>query len=501
VCCLLVCCLLLRSACQRLASDPRTGCERRLAASARLDARTATADGEERMDVLIADVIGDVALVLVFSSLLGAAARWCGQPKVVGQIIAGIVLGPSLLGRLPGDLTARLFPSAALPALGVLAQVAIVIFMFVVGYELDRRALRRGRLAAALVAAAALVVPMALGSGLALTLRPGWAALGQPHLSRSLVLFMGVALSVTALPVLAAISRERGIAGSLAGVTATAAASILDVAAWLVLAAALIGTAHAPGRPWPVTLVLAGAFTAAMLLVVRPALRWRAGRSGAVLSNQLPVALALALGSAWVTASLGLHPVFGGFLAGVTMASADGTPDPEVLRPMEEVGGLLLPLFFVVTGLSLNIGALGGMAFAVLAILCALAAAGKLGPAYLAARVAGLKASDAATVAALINARGLTELIVLNVGLSAGIIDRRLFTVLVLMALIMTIATVPLLSLISARAGSTGTVRRARPGEQVGGRRHRFAAGGPPMRAGASPGQPHCHPARPCARH
>ena len=411
------------------------------------------------MDVLIADVIGDVALVLVFSSLLGALARRCGQPKVVGQIFAGIMLGPSLLGRLPGDLSARLFPRVALPALSVLAQIAIVIFMFVVGYELDRGSLRTGRRAAPLIAVCALVVPMVLGSGLALVFRPGFTALGQPHLSRPLVLFMGVALSITALPVMAAIARERGIAATVAGVTALTAAGIMDVVAWVVLAAALVGTAHAAGRPWPVTLLLVSGFTAVMLLAVRPALRWWIRRSGSVLSSQLPVALALALGCAWVTASLGLHPVFGGFLAGLTMPSADGTPDPGVLAPMEEVGGLLLPLFFVVTGLSLNIGALGAMAAAMLAIFCALAAAGKLVPAYLASRAGGLDSADAATVAALTNARGLTELIVLNVGLSAAIISQQLFTVLVLMALIMTVATVPLLSLISARAAR----RPARP--------------------------------------
>jgi Kef-type K+ transport system membrane component KefB len=288
------------------------------------------------MDVLIADVIGDVTIVLVISSLLGAIARRCGQPKVVGQIVAGIILGPSLLGRLPGNPTARLFPAAALPVLGVLAQIAIVIFMFVVGYELDRGSLRHARRAAPLIAVSALAVPMALGSGLTLFFRTGFTALGQPHISRSLVLFMGVALSVTALPVLAAIVRERGIAGTVAGVTATAAAGVMDVAAWLVLAAALVGTTHAAGRRWPVTLLLITGFTAAMLLLVRPALRWWIVRSRSVLSNQLPLALALALGSAWVTASLGLHPVFGGLLAGLTMPSAEGTPDAEVLRPMEE---------------------------------------------------------------------------------------------------------------------------------------------------------------------
>jgi Kef-type K+ transport system membrane component KefB len=182
-----------------------------------------------------------------------------------------------------------------------------------------------------------------------------------------------------------------------------------------------------------------------------------------VLSNPLPVALVLAMGSAWVTASLGLHPVFGGFLAGLTMPSVEGRPDPEILRPLENIGGILLPLFFVVTGLSLNVEALGGTAFGLLALVCVIASAGKLGPAYAASRLGGLGRRDAATVAALLNTRGLTELIVLNVGLSAGLIGEQLFSVLVLMALIMTIVTAPLLSLIGSpdtSAEQGGKLRR-----------------------------------------
>jgi Kef-type K+ transport system membrane component KefB len=412
------------------------------------------------VDTLIADVIGDIALVLVVSSLLGVAARRCGQPRVVGQILAGILLGPSLLGRLPGHLTSRLFPRAALSSLTVLSQVAIVIFMFAVGYELDRRSLRGRQRAVPLVAVSALLVPMGLGSGAALLFRSTFAALGEPHISRSFVLFLGVAMSVTALPVLAAIARERGIAASIAGGTATAAAGIMDVAAWLVLAVALAGTADKPGRPWFMTLLLVSCFAAIMLLAVRPALRWWIRRPGSVLSNQLPVALILALCSAWVTASLGLHPVFGGFLAGLTMPSADGSPDAGVLRPMEEIGQLLLPLFFVVTGLSVNVGALDGTAFGLLAVICAIASAGKLGPAYLASRIGGLGPQDSATVAVLVNTRGLTELIALNVGLSAGLIGQRLFSVLVLMALIMTVVTAPLLSLIRAPAAPPSATQR-----------------------------------------
>ncbi len=401
------------------------------------------------LDVAVADVIGDVAIVIVLSSLLGAAARRCGQPAAIGQILTGILLGPSLLGRLPGHLTNRLFPHHALPYLSVLSQVAVVIFMFVVGYEIDFRSLRgRGR-AVPLVASSALLVPMGLGAASVLLFRTEFAATGEHHTdSRSFVLFMAVATSVTALPVLAAIARERGLAGTTAGTVATSAAGIMDVTAWLVLAAALIGTRYSANRPWVVTLLLIACFAAIMLFAVRPAIRWRIGRPGSLLTNPVPIAFALTMGSAWVTASLGLHPVFGAFLAGLTMPGRNGAPDAEVIRPMEEVGNLLLPLFFVITGLSLNIGALHGDALALLALVFVIASVGKLGPAFAAARLGGLDPRQSATVAALVNTRGLTELIALNVGLNNGIIHQRLFTILVLMALITTIMTSPLLSLV-----------------------------------------------------
>jgi Kef-type K+ transport system membrane component KefB len=399
------------------------------------------------VDIVIADVMGDIALVFIASWLLGMAARRLGQPAVIGQIIAGVLLGPSALGRLPGHPTSRLFPHAALPYLSVIAQVAIVLFMFTVGYELDRRSLRAQRRTAGAVALAALLVPMGLGSGAAVAFNSSFAALGAKTGTRSFILFMGVVVAITALPVLAAILRERNMAETVVGVTATTAAGLMDVAAWLVLAVALVGTGSST-RPWRESLLLICAFSALMLLGIRPVLHWWFGRRRAVLTEKLPVALVLALTSAWVTASLGLHPIFGGFLAGLTMPRAAEGPDVEVVRPMEEISGVLLPLFFAVAGLSVNIGALNGRAFALLGLILVIGGLGKLVPAYFAARIGGLRPRESASVAALVNTRGLTELIALNVGLTAGLIGQRLYSVLVIMAVLLTIATAPLLELV-----------------------------------------------------
>ena len=393
-------------------------------------------------------VIGDIALVILFSSMLSVLARRCGQPTVIGQILTGVLLGPSLLGRLPGHLTTHLFPHSVLPSLTSLAQVAVVIFMFAVGYELDFGSIRGHGRAVLAVAAAALAVPMGLGIVCVLLYRSGFAGVGEPHDGHSFVLFMGVAVSITAMPVLASIVRERGLAGTTAGAIATAVAGTMDVLAWLVLAAALIGTHQAGHFSWPVTLLLVVCFVAAMLFVVRPAVTWWTGRSQSLLTNPVLLAFVLAMGSAWVTASLGLQPVFGGFLAGLTMRPKNGVPDADVVRSLDQAGSLLLPLFFIITGLSLNIGSVHGDALILLVLIFLIASVGKLGSAYAASRLAGLQPRQSATVAALVNTRGLTELIALNVGLQAGLINQRLFTVLVLMALLTTLMTGPLLSAI-----------------------------------------------------
>lgn len=403
------------------------------------------------MSHLTATVLGDVALVVLVSWLFGGLARRLGQPTVIGQILAGIALGPTLLGRLPGDPSGHLFPTEARPFLSVLSQIAVVLFMFVAGYEIDFRTFRAGRTAVS-VAVAGLLVPMALVLG-AVALGGGlFSAVDPAHADqRSFAMFMAVAVSITALPVLAAIVRERGAAGTPAGTVAIAAAGFMDVAAWLVLAAVLSDSGKATRWSWPVALALLAAFTVFVLGVVRPGLRWWLERPATLLSNPVPIALAFALGSAWVTESLGLHAVFGGFLAGLAMPRRDGAPNADVLRPMEQTSGMLLPLFFVTTGLSVDIATLGADGFGLLGLILLVAIAGKAAPAYGVARLRGLDTQQSALVAVMVNTRGLTELIVLDVGRSAGLIGQELYAVLVLMALVTTFMTGPLLQLIGRR--------------------------------------------------
>lgn len=396
---------------------------------------------------LTTTVLGDIALILFVSTLLGGLARRLGQPAVIGQILTGVMLGPTLLGRLPGNPTARLFPPEVLPYLSVLAQVAIVTFMFVVGYELNLRSMRASGRATLSVAAVALFVPMVLGAGAVQFLPSAFTSVGEHDVgSRSFVLFIAVTVSITAMPVLAAIIRSAGIAGTRAGVIALAAAGLMDIGAWTALAVAMPGKSH--GLPVWLTVLLTLVLVLGGVLVVRPLLRRWIDRPAGLATSQLPLAIFLATSCAWATSELGLHAIFGGFLAGLLMPRRAGAPDVDVLRAMEGATDLLLPLFFVVTGLSLNIGALDRSGVLLLCLILLISVVGKLVPGYLVSRLNGLERRDSATVAALLNTRGLTELIALNVGLSAGIIHGQLFTVLALMALITTAMTSPLLTLI-----------------------------------------------------
>jgi Kef-type K+ transport system membrane component KefB len=412
------------------------------------------------IDELVAHVVASAAVIIGLGFLLGAALRRLGQPEAIGQIFAGIALGPSILGRLPGHLEAALIPRPVVPYLTVVAQIALVLFLFAVGYELDLRVLRRQRRVVPLVALLAFAVPMLLGGGSALTLgslyQPTGAGAGH---RAAFVLFIAVALSITAVPVLASIIGERGAAGTLPGVVAMTSAGMIDAVGWLALVAVLFfgGAAGAGHLSPPITMALFAGYLLIMLYVVRPALlRWLR-RPGALVQRDAPIIAVVALTSAWGTAALGLHVIFGAFLAGLIMPrTVDGAPDADLVRPLQETGSLLLPLFFVVAGLSVDIGALRAQDLGLLGIVCAIAVIGKLGGGALGARLGGMTGRDATVVGVMLNTRGLTELIALNIGLQAGIISQRLYTVLVIMALLTTALTGPLLSLLHFPAASRG---------------------------------------------
>ncbi|MCF2528883.1 cation:proton antiporter domain-containing protein [Yinghuangia soli] len=418
-------------------------------------------------DELVTHVVAGTAVIVALSHLLRAAARRLRQPAVIGQILAGLALGPSLLGRLPGGYMDRLFPREVLPYLSVVAQIALVPFLFAVACELDLRVLRQRRKVVPAVAACAFVIPMALGGGAAFLVAPlytppGGAATGNT----GFVLFMAVAMAVTAVPVLASIIRERGAATSVPGVVSMTSAGIIDALGWIVLAAAVIA-AGSPGQEHlslPATVALFAAYMTAMVFLVRPALRRWLSRPEAVPGGDLPVVAALAMASAWATSALGLHVIFGAFVAGLVMPrGAGGEPDASLVRPLQDSGTILLPVFFMVSGLSVDIGALSGTDLALLGIFTVVATIGKIGGGYLGARLGGLPSRDATVVGVMLNTRGLTELIALNIGLQSGIIDQSLYTVLVIVALITTVATGPVLTLLRFPTPATSAVMPGLP--------------------------------------
>jgi len=398
---------------------------------------------------MTAQVLLCLAVVIAAAQLGGALFRRLGQPPVVGEVLAGIALGPSLLGAVAPGASAALLPAAAQPFLDLVAQLGLVVFMLLVGLEVDLRVLRqRSRLVAA-VAGGSLALPAALGAGLALLLlATGGAPDGVPP--AAFAVFVATALAVTAFPVLARILRDRGLAGTELGAVALATAAVTDVVAWTALAVAVSLVAAAAASAGSVVAGLVG-ITAAVLGVVRPLVALAARRG--VLDRVDPRALlglvlAAALLAAWATSQVGLHSAFGPFLLGLALPRHAATVASLQTRLSDVSTSLLLPPFFVVTGLGVDLGDLRGPELALLALVVVLAITGKVVGAAVPARLAGAPRRDAVALGVLLSTRGLTELVVLDVGRTAGLIDARLHGVLVATAVITTVATGPLLALV-----------------------------------------------------
>jgi Kef-type K+ transport system membrane component KefB len=392
--------------------------------------------------------LAQIAIILCVARLLGAALRRLGQPQVVGEMLAGIVLGPSLLGWVSPTAYALLFPIGSVRFVGAVSQLGLMLFMFLVGLELRLEDLRGNGHAAVLTSHASIIAPMVLGSALALVAYPLAAPPGVSFVP--FALFLGAAMSVTAFPVLARLLSERGLRQTRLGALTLAAAAIDDVSAWCILAA-VVGLARANSTGTSSLLVLGGAalFVLLMLTVVRPFLAWVAARrrDDGKLSHDTLAAIAIVmLASAWLTQRIGVHALFGAFVAGVVMPK-DAKLTAEVTSRFEDLlFVVLLPLFFAATGIRTSIAQLGDAAlWGLFGLVMLVAIVGKIGGSALAARVAGLSWSDAAMLGALMNTRGLMGLVILNVGMEIGVMTPALYAMMVLMAIGTTCMTAPLL--------------------------------------------------------
>ncbi len=386
--------------------------------------------------------LADLAIIILLARLLGMAAKRLGQPPVIGEIIAGILLGPTLFD---GKITATLFPMTLRQPLSALANLGVVMFMFAVGYLLDLRLIRGRERVAASVSVSSIILPLSLGVGLGV-----WLA-SRHHVHRVLpfALFVGTAMSVTAFPVLARILTDRGMHRTRIGGTALASAAIDDVLAWSLLAV-VAAIAGAGGQP--LRLLLAPVYAGVMFGLVRPLLRQLADvyqRRGRLTPNVLAVTLAGLLLSSYATDWMGVKYIFGAFLFGAVMpreGAAAAVLREEILNRLGQVTVLvLLPVFFVVSGLSVNLSSVGLSGLVELCLILLVAVVGKFAGAFAGARLAGVPGRSAGVLATLMNTRGLTGIVILSVGLQLHILDQSLYSLMIVMAIVTTVMAGPLL--------------------------------------------------------
>ena len=396
-----------------------------------------------------------VAVILTVSRALRRILLPLRQPAVVAEMVAGLLVGPSCLGWIMPRWSAALFPAASLDALNALSQIGLVIFMFVVGSRIGSHAVTLRRQAAVL-SAVSIVVPFSLGMGLAAVLHERLAPHGVGMLP--FTLFIGAAMSITAFPVLARILKDRDLLTADIGVIAIACAAFDDVAGWLILGGILsLAHVNAALAIMARTILFAG-YLATMFLVVRPLLAWIVGRRRPADGSRdgLAAVLLVVFLSAAATDALGVHALFGAFLAGLVMPRGPNLDETFVgaVEPLTTV--LLLPLFFAVTGLRTRVTLIDSPAlvFDTLIVL-AIAVIGKGGASALAARVIGIEWRDACALGVLLNTRGLIELVILTIGLEAGILSPVVFSMFVVMALVTTFMTSPILDVLLPRKAAT----------------------------------------------
>jgi Kef-type K+ transport system membrane component KefB/nucleotide-binding universal stress UspA family protein len=396
----------------------------------------------------------DLVIIIALARTLGWLARRVGQPAVIGEIVAGILLGPTVLGRLEPSWPERLFPPDV--PLRAIADLGLVFFMFLVGLELDTHLIRREGRRAVEVSLSGVIAPLGLGMMLGYALvsvnNAGVFLPGTPHPpgTFTFALFLGVAMCITAFPVLARILVETGLYKTAVGTTILCAAAVDDVIAWILLAAvagiANTGSAAAAGAAFVLTLI----FVVLMVTIGRPLLTLLARRydaSGRLSVDQVAIVLAGVLLSAYATERIGIHAIFGAFIFGTIMPKRAGMTRELVDKVEDFTAVVLLPVFFAVTGLRTNLFSLNSISLiGWLLLILTIATVGKFAGCGLAARLTGASPRDSLVVGALMNTRGLTELVILSVGLSLGVLSDRTFAMMVIMALTTTVIAVPIVN-------------------------------------------------------
>ena len=399
-----------------------------------------------------------LAIFILQLILIIAASQTCawlfkkiGQPAVMGEIIAGILLGPSLIGTLLPGFSAFVFPAASLGNIQMLSQVGLILFMFVIGMELDMTLLKKRAGSAMFISYFSIIIPFGMGIGLSYFLYRQYAPTNIPFFAFSL--FIGIGMSITAFPVLARIIRERGISNTPTGVMAITAAAVGDITAWCMLAFIITVVKAGTLSSSLYTIIAAVVYIAVMFFIVKPVLNKIALKSSKNSSMQRPVLaiiFVVLLLSAYCCEVIGVHALFGAFLAGLIMPD-EWNFRKALIDKIEDVAlVLLLPLFFVFTGLRTQVGLLNTVSlWLTCCVIILVAIVGKFGGSALAARITGEDAKDSLSIGALMNTRGLVELVVLNIGYDLHILSPQIFTMMVIMALATTFMTNPVINLIN----------------------------------------------------
>lgn len=393
-----------------------------------------------------------LAAILVLARVLGLIAARLGQPPVIGEIVAGLAMGPTLFN---GQIASTLFPTEIRPLLTALANVGLALFMFIVGSELEHATVVERKLVPISVSIGSTALPFLLGSGLGLYLYSSHGAHGSGQ-KLGFVLFFAASMSVTAFPVLARILTDRGMTYTRVGTVALASAAISDVLAWTLLAVAVTVSGGGAGQ-WR-TLLLP-VYVVLLFTVVRPLLArvslWQSQRGRQLSDLLVPVVVGLFL-SSWAAEWMGVHFIFGAFLFGAIMprngAAGINGDRRQITGRIEPVATMvLLPIFFIVAGFKVDLSDLGAAAWGELALIMLVAIVGKTAGAYLGARLQGVAQREAGVLAALMNTRGLTELVILSVGLQLGFLDNELYSLMVVMAVVTTMMAGPLLAVLYPR--------------------------------------------------